>query len=261
MPEAQNSDQESSLEGTSRRFLTFFVVSISVLGVLALGVVSIIIPSGTTANVDRFDRIKFVMATILPVLASWVGTIMAFYFSKENFLAATQSVTELTKSITGAEKLKSISVADTMRSRDKITFEQIPPGQESATKLGDLETKYSSLERILIMDQNFVMRYLIYKSMIDRYLSGVATGAVTLPQGTKSTELTLKDLLSWDPQTKTMFEKSFGFVGSNATLADAKLVMDNIEKCGDVFVTQTGKANEPVLGWVTDNAIAENSKV
>jgi hypothetical protein len=181
MPEIQTPDQESSLEVSSRRFLTFLVVSLSVVGIVTLGIFSI----SSGSETDRFDRIKFVTATILPVLASWVGTIMAFYFSKENFMAATQSVAELTKSITGAEKLKSISVADKMRSRDKITFEQIPPGQESTTKLGDLQTKYSSLERILIMDQNFVMRYLIDKSMIDRYLSGVATGAVTLTSGDK----------------------------------------------------------------------------
>ena len=57
------------------------------------------------------------------------------------------------------------------------------------------------------------------------------------------------------------FESSFGFVPSTATLADAKREMERIEKCADVFVTQSGKKDEPVLGWITDNTIIENSRV
>ena len=86
MPETQNSSRES-LEVSGRRFLTFLVVSISVVGVVLLGITAIALPGN-----DRFERLKFVTATVLPVIASWVGTIMAFYFSKENFMAATQSV-------------------------------------------------------------------------------------------------------------------------------------------------------------------------
>lgn len=251
MPETQE-----SLEIRSRRFLTFWVVSISVVGVVALGITAIAFPGG-----DRFDRIKFVAATILPIIASWVGTIMAFYFSKENFMAATQSVTELTKTVTGMDKLKSIPVQDKMRPRDKITFEVVKPGEEDSKKLSDLLTKYSSLERIVILQDSFVMRYLIYRAMITEFLSKVATGTVNLSQGKTAKDLTLKDLLDSDPKTKTFFEKSFGFVPLNATLAEAKAVMDKIERCGDVFVTQNGKENEPILGWITDNTIAENSKV
>jgi hypothetical protein len=207
------------------------------------------------------ERVKYVFATILPLFASWVGTILAFYFSKENFAAATQSVSDLSKTIAGMDKLKAIPARDKMMPLSAITFEQVLTGDESKRKLADLLKKYSTTERIIILDDKNVVRFLIYKGMVERYLSRIATGAATAPAGINVPDLTLKDLLDSDAQMKHMFENSFGFVAASATLADAKLVMDNIDKCGDVFVTQAGKSSEPIIGWITDDTIMENAKV
>ena len=82
----------------------------------------------------------------------------------------------------------------------------------------------------------------------------------------KITNLTFKDLLGFveaDPKLKGIFESSFGFVAVSDTLADAKREMERVAKkmsCNDVFVTQNGKPDEPVLGWITDNTIVENLK-
>jgi hypothetical protein len=37
--------------------------------------------------------------------------------------------------------------------------------------------------------------------------------------------------------------------------------MDSIARCQDIFVTKTGSSADPILGWITDNKIAANSKV
>jgi hypothetical protein len=58
-----------------------------------------------------------------------------------------------------------------------------------------------------------------------------------------------------------MFEESFAFVGQNASLADAKLVMENTPHCLDVFVTANGTKYEPIIGWLTNGIISENAKV
>src|SRR5215470_1127822 len=108
VPDATGIVQESTIEAKSRRWLTFVVVLISVSGIVALGIAGIIVK--TVGANDPFEKIKYVSATILPLLASWVGTILAFYFSKENLVAATQSVTDLTKALGGMDKLKAISV-------------------------------------------------------------------------------------------------------------------------------------------------------
>jgi hypothetical protein len=67
--------------------------------------------------------------------------------------------------------------------------------------------------------------------------------------------------LDWSIEAQQLFKSSFGFASADATLADAKQIMDKIPKCGDVFVTQTGKPTEPIVGWVTDNLIIENATV
>jgi deoxyribose-phosphate aldolase len=96
--------------------------------------------------------------------------------------------------------------------------------------------------------------------MIERFLSQVATNMVTVTSGHTIDKLTLKDLLVASPDAQ-LFKTSFGFVSVEATLADAKQVMDKIPKCNDVFVTATGKATEPLVGWITDNVISENATV
>jgi len=259
VPDETGIVQESTIEAKSRRWLTFVVVLISVSGIVALGIAGIVAKSG--AATDPFEKIKYVSATILPLLASWVGTILAFYFSKENLVAATQSVTDLSKALGGIDKLKAISVREKMRPMGAITFESVPNGNESSLKLSALLAKYTSLERIIIVSEKNVVRFLIYKAMVERYLSHVATGTVAAPQGVAVADLTLKHLLDSDAGLRALFQTSFGFVRSDATMADAKKVMDNIAKCQDVFVTDTGNSSDPIVGWITDNTILENAKV
>jgi hypothetical protein len=260
MPDAPSPAQESTIEARSRRWLTFVVVLISVCGVVALGVTAIAVRS--TGTNDPFEKIKYVSATILPLLASWVGTILAFYFSKESLMAATQSVTDLSKTLTGLDKLKSISVREKMRPLGAITFDQVAKGGESKLKLSDLLKRYSGMERIIILDEGKAVRFLIYRSMIERYLSRILTDPNLLPQGgLQAADLTLQHLLESDADTRTLFETSFGFVKEDATLADAKQVMDKIPKCQDVFVTATGARNVPLIEWVTNNTILENAKL
>ena len=259
MPETIAPTQESTIEAQSRRWLTLVMVVVSVSGVVTLAIVALL--AGRPTGDAAFERVKYVFATILPLLASWVGTILAFYFSKENFIAATQSVSDLSKTIAGMDKLKAIPVRDKMKPISAITFEQVPTGDESNRKLSDLLKKYSTTERIIILDDKSVVRFLIYKSMVERYLSRIATGTATPPPGVSIQDLSLKDLLDSDAQMRRLFEQSFGFVPASATLGDAKQVMDKIDKCNDVFVTQSGSPSEPIIGWITDNTIMENAKI
>jgi len=260
MADDSGQNQESSLEAQSRRWLTFIVVVIGVLGVVGLGLASLLAYSADPKE-SLFERIKYVSATILPLLATWVGTILAFYFSKENLAAATQSVTALSKSLGGLEKLKSLPVRSKMRPLGAITFEKIAPGTEDTILLSDLLRKYASIERVIVLDVGSVVRLLIYKSMIEKYLSQVATNVKTVASGHPIDKLTLADLIASSSDMDQLFKSSFGFVSEDATLADAKQVMDKIPQCNDVFVTATGKASEPLAGWVTDNLINENSTV
>ena len=77
----------------------------------------------------------------------------------------------------------------------------------------------------------------------------------------------LADLLT-DSHLAPIFKSSFSLVKESATLADAKAAMDSMTSapgvpgnCYDIFVTATGSATEPVLGWITNDIINENAKL
>jgi hypothetical protein len=58
-----------------------------------------------------------------------------------------------------------------------------------------------------------------------------------------------------------MLDLGFNFVKKDGTLLDAKKAMDAIDECLDIFVTENGKKEEPVLGLITNNKILENAVV
>jgi hypothetical protein len=74
--------------------------------------------------------------------------------------------------------------------------------------------------------------------------------------------LSLHDLETNAPSDiQKVLNYAWGFVSLDSNLRDAQLIIDRVDVCQDVFVTQTGKNTEPVLGWITNSTIAENAKV
>jgi hypothetical protein len=50
--------------------------------------------------------------------------------------------------------------------------------------------------------------------------------------------------------------EAIAFVGSGAVVADARAAMRSVEGCNDVFVTASGKKEDPVIGWLTNTDLA-----
>jgi hypothetical protein len=244
----------SSAETKSRQILTFLVICISILGVVVLGLVVLCFGRDLSTA-------QFVFGAILPLFASWVGTIMAFYFSKDNFQAANQAVSDMAKTVTSIERLKGIPVAGKMRPIEKITYTQVKPADDQTTKLVALLSSFGDCERMLILGEDNSVRYLIYQALARKYLTNlwVNTPPETTPPDPRAS--TLKDLAGSPVNANNLIQKSFVFVSADATLGDAKLKMDALKNCNDAFVTKSGSPDESLLGWVTDNTIAENSVV
>lgn len=75
-----------------RRVRTWLAEAIVIgagLGVVFLAIFTIMI----AADKDQTSRLVF--TTVVPLFATWVGTVLAFYFAKDNFQAATDSVMRL----------------------------------------------------------------------------------------------------------------------------------------------------------------------
>ena len=240
----------------SRTILTM-VMSLGGLGLIAyLG--HIVLAVGSSDPKSSEENAKYVFASIVPLIASWIGTIMAYYFSKDNFAAATQSVATLTKSLT--ERLASVAAKDKMRPLAQITVTRLTPAQDATYTLAQFSIDFAKVDRGVILSAGDVLRYIIHKAMVEKYLLSITLGTHAAPAGKAAGAITLADMLGDDAQIK-QYSTLAGFVSQDATLADAKSRMDSITNCQDVFVTKTGSKDEPILGWITDNKIAANSKV
>ena len=66
------------------------------------------------------------------------------------------------------------------------------------------------------------------------------------------TALTLGRLFDESPEMRKLFETSFVVVAASDTVQKAKTVMQTVPDCRDVFVTEHGQREEPIVGWLTN---------
>jgi len=71
----------------SRRDQIAMIVLVSAIG-------GLVVLAATIICLDKASA-KEVFNSLLPMFGTWVGTLLAFYFSKDNFEAATRSVTNM----------------------------------------------------------------------------------------------------------------------------------------------------------------------
>jgi len=231
-----------------RDWLAMSLLIFSVFSVSALAI---------TIIVKNKDEATHVMSAVLPLLGSWVGTVLAFYFSKDNFAAATKSVTELTKQITSQEKLAAILARDKMIPKAQMFTVPVTAGQKLKEILEGLAQSKRGMRIPFLAQQDFP-QFVIHRSAIDQFLAQKALNPGTPPIDLAS--ITLDDLIN-DADWKDKIAQSIATVREDATLADVKAIMDQNPNCQDVFVTKGGTRNEPVLGWITNSIVEENTKL
>ena len=248
--------EEDNISGMSwsRNILAIGITGLSVFGVLILAIILI----STTDKAKMDETTRTVLTAVLPLFGTWVGTVLAYYFSKDNFEAATRSVSEMSRHLTAREKLESISVRDKMISKDKMFFKKLPADKIILANLLEEIEQNKKGSRVPILNDSDWPAYIIHRSAIDKYISDKAR---TGTPADKLNTLTLQDLLDDDAKLKDLFENSFTTVKESSSLATAKDMMDNTSNCLDVFITKGGKRNEEVLGWITNMIITENARV
>ncbi|MFL7871854.1 MAG: hypothetical protein AB8I58_23700 [Anaerolineales bacterium] len=243
-------EPQNTTEGKSKfqTWLAGIIVVASLVTIVALGLAVILINKDEATNVFNI---------IIPVVSTWVGTVLAYYFSKENFDAATKSVTELAR-LTTQEKLQSIPVKEKMIPLALMHFEVISPAhpadQVTLIEIVDHQEKAKKGLRIPILDDNRFPLYVIHRSTIDRYLTKRSL------KGDDVTKIVLKELLD-EPEFKDDLKESFEVVSYDATLADVKSALDKSAYTQDVFVSQNGSDKEAILGFITNTMVEKYSTV
>ena len=245
---------EHNYKEDHREKISLMVILTSIIGVFLLAAIVIFASWGKEGN---RETAQMVFTAILPLFGAWVGTILAFYFGKENFEAATRSVTAIARSVGLMEKLKAVPAKDKMIPKSQMLFGTLPADQIKLLGIVDKLIQEKKGDRYPILDDKGHPVYMVHRSAIDGYLVNKARQ----DSPPKLATLTLQDILDDDADLKKLFETSFVTVKEDATLAEAKSAMDRAAKCQDVFVTKGGTKQEPVLGWITNAIIQEVATV
>lgn len=229
------------------------VLSISGIGIL--GIAAVALGGAYLSGTAQFkDTSQLVFNSLLPLLGTWVGTVLAYYFSRKNFESASQSVERMV-TLTTEQKLGQLLVQKEMLGPGQITVHQIPPGKtpkdvplkELRSKLGD------KITRIPVVDSNGVVLYIVHQSGLFKFIAEKA-----LAGGADIDKLTLQDLVD-DAELKN-WVTNIVYIPEGASVAAAKKKMDEQKGCQDLIVTKTGSKTEPMLGWMTNVDIGRLSK-
>jgi predicted transcriptional regulator len=214
---------------STQAILAFMIVVIGFVGIFVLSGIIIGNGSGSTENA------KFVFNALLPLIGTWVGAILAFYFGKDNFETAARV------SLSSQDKLRSTLVKNVMIPKSKLFFVD-----DQTTKLKHAldELKQRKLRRLPVLDKTGKPLYMIY-----------VEGILDLLYRASEEDKDQLDFqaLSDRPDLKRPFVR----VEENATLADAKVAMDGVPDCRDVFVVK----DDLVIGYLTNNDITKNAVV
>jgi predicted transcriptional regulator len=231
-------------QGRIRSWLALGITGIAIVGIVVLGTMTIVI-----SDKEAVSRAQAVFNAVLPLFGTWVGTVLAYFFSRENFESASRSVERLTRQLTVQEELQSMPVASAMVPRSQMLVCDDPVQAKLVDTLTQLEGK--NLKRLPILSKGVAVT-LIYSQDIIDYLYRVKTG---LSEDDRK-KLTVQDLLDEKPELK----KPFAVVSESGSLADAQDALAKIAEGRVVFVTKTGSDGDPVVGMLTSVDIARNAQ-
>src|ERR1700756_2483992 len=87
---------------------------------------------------------QLLLSALLPLFGTWVGTILAFYYTKESYQAASQGTLVAVKSV--AQRLSATPVATKMMLFAQIIVLQVPAGGSlDQLSLSDIEKKFDTV--------------------------------------------------------------------------------------------------------------------
>lgn len=244
--------------------------SFAIIGVLILAMILLAIASATVwkeGDIGEEYRLVLdkIMTGILPLFGAWVGAIIAFYFGRDNYDAAARNVRQAIVA-TGGAPLESIYVKSVMVPANKLVTAAMPAEENTELQSGIMpRLEQRGLGRLVIVDgaampdhapaAGAVAKGVVHDSVINRFIAN------QMGQNVDKAKITLGSLLA-DADVARLLSAAVVYVTPEATLADVRRKMDEASRDApatvrDALVTATGKAGEPLLGYVTDINLAE----
>jgi hypothetical protein len=229
-------------DASTRKWLAFSVVGVSVLGIIAVSAVAIL-----GAGNSRAETTRLVFSSVLPLLGTWVGTVLAFYFARENLQAATESTLALAKATETETPVSAVMIRDAQFTAYDVGSNERIEDVPLAAVVAKMRTLSPPARRLPIRNPGGAVLYVIHDSTVTAFAESRGETSATLRGA-------IADMVA-DPGFKVLIE-AIGYVPEKATVADARAAMASIKNCNDVFVTSTGKRDERALGWLTNTLLA-----
>ncbi len=214
-----------------------------------------------TAEAKRAEVADKIFTMVLPMLATWVGTVLAYYFSGDNFDKAHKNASEMVEQMRDG-KLRQIAVKDVMISKNMMEVVSLgandDPGKvmlldECINRLGE------SITRLPVLAANGSVKFVIHQSLLYKFVTQKTIEMKASGKDFDLTGQTLQDFLKHN-HMESRVAKSIAFVSIDESLADAKNAMERLVGCQDVFVTADGHPDKPVKGWLTNVEITKYAK-
>lgn len=263
-----NSHATLDADAQFRGRVAIWIVIGSAVGLVVLSFVIILMAfTRTPTGQNPIDSVQLVFNALLPLLGTWVGTVLAYYFARDNFESAARNTLNLVREVSPLDQLRQVSVRTAMLPRAEIKAISLAGKTPTDVTVKEALTMLQdpNVTRLLLLKEKDVVAYVIHQAMLYKFVAEQnSTGDSSPPfDPAKATLAQFFAAASGHRAWKTMgelCEKAIGFVPADANMADAKLAMENIEGCQDVFVTETGRRDSPVLGWLMNNDIARHLK-
>ncbi len=246
-PPPTTSDANDALRGRIAPLVlsigTIAIATLTVALIIAFVVLTLHHFGAIESKVDTLLTGTFAM--VLPVIATWVGTVLAFYFGSENFRQAAQSAREAL----GDRMAPAKKVSEIMTPYDRIAhFEVDDPakvGEEPISKVINVMSQAAT--RVIVF--NKTSRIPIY--VIRSWPPYMPPSWIKDYQPTEEAkDKKISHYLSNNNNQNDSDAKNFDLISADSTIEDAYDKMMT-KKVDDLFVTKDGQNNSPVLGWVT----------
>ena len=204
---------------------------------------------------DTFDKsISFIGQSLLPLWGTWVGLILAFYFGKSNFESASRTFQSVIDKLSPEEKIASINVSEVMIPFVKMSMLSYEKDmQKTIIEVFSMQKFDKDYSYFPVVNNLTTLKYIINRKEFTRY---VTEKVVNNYPNEQIKSITLDTFIKDAKGSKTDARlDDVVFISKNASLLDAKRLIERNRECYIITITQSGDPQEPIIGFISNNII------